>query len=106
LGCRYAGIFADAWMHTPVEVIEAALALVESQDIGGLVALGGGSTGANQTPPPSALLNSLTVIDDGIWICASAEPNLGLRTGPKTDLTGMRLNFQKGTLPNRNSAHA
>lgn len=36
--------FTGATMHTPVEVTEAALELVEAEGIDGLVALGGGST--------------------------------------------------------------
>jgi maleylacetate reductase len=44
LGERLAGVFAGARMHTPVEVTNEALGIVESRDIDGLVAIGGGST--------------------------------------------------------------
>jgi maleylacetate reductase len=44
LGNRLAGLFSGVRMHTPVEVTEAALAIVEARDIDGLVAIGGGST--------------------------------------------------------------
>jgi maleylacetate reductase len=44
LGSRLAGVFSDARMHTPVEVTETAIAMVQAQDIDGLVAIGGGST--------------------------------------------------------------
>lgn len=44
LGSRLAGLFSDACMHTPVEVTEAAIAVVQAQDIDGFVAIGGGST--------------------------------------------------------------
>ncbi|UGY07249.1 maleylacetate reductase [Bradyrhizobium quebecense] len=44
LGDRLAGLFAGARMHTPVEVTNEALRMVESRDIDGLVAIGGGST--------------------------------------------------------------
>jgi alcohol dehydrogenase class IV len=37
-------LFSDARMHTPVEVTEAAIAVVQAQDIDGFVAIGGGST--------------------------------------------------------------
>src|SRR5438309_11487416 len=43
LGTRFAGIFADATMHTPIEVTEAAIQVVEASDIDGLIAVGGGS---------------------------------------------------------------
>ncbi|HAR25896.1 MAG TPA: hypothetical protein DCS46_16240, partial [Bradyrhizobium sp.] len=42
LGDRLAGLFAGARMHTPVEVTNEALRIVESRDIDGLVAIGGG----------------------------------------------------------------
>lgn len=44
LGSRFAGIFSDAAMHTPIEVTEAAIRVVEASDIDGLIAVGGGST--------------------------------------------------------------
>lgn len=44
LGDRLAGTFAGARMHTPVEITNEALRIVESHDIDGLVAIGGGST--------------------------------------------------------------
>ena len=44
LGSRFAGVFSDAKMHTPVEVTEAAIQVVETSDIDGLIAIGGGST--------------------------------------------------------------
>lgn len=44
LGDRLAGLYAGARMHTPVEVTNEALGIVESRDIDGLVAIGGGST--------------------------------------------------------------
>jgi maleylacetate reductase len=44
LGERLAGLYAGARMHTPVEITNEALGIVESRDIDGLVAIGGGST--------------------------------------------------------------
>jgi alcohol dehydrogenase class IV len=44
LGSRFAATFANAEMHTPVEVTEAAVQVVETNDIDGLIAVGGGST--------------------------------------------------------------
>ena len=44
LSDRLAGLFTGARMHTPVEVTNEALRVVESRDIDGLVAIGGGST--------------------------------------------------------------
>jgi alcohol dehydrogenase class IV len=44
LGARSAGVLATAVMHTPVNVTEAALAVVEKLGADGLVAVGGGST--------------------------------------------------------------
>jgi maleylacetate reductase len=44
LGSRFAELFSDARMHTPVEVTEAAIAVVQALDIDGFVAIGGGST--------------------------------------------------------------
>ena len=44
LGPFYAGIFAGATMHTPVEVTEQALAAMKACDADCVVSLGGGST--------------------------------------------------------------
>src|SRR6202162_5263215 len=44
LGSRFAAAFANAEMHTPVEVTEAAIQVVDTNDIDGLIAIGGGST--------------------------------------------------------------
>lgn len=44
LGDKLAGLFAGARMHTPVEITNEALGIVESRDIDGLIAIGGGST--------------------------------------------------------------
>jgi maleylacetate reductase len=44
LGERYAGAFAGAAMHTPVEVTEDAMRTVAERNIDGLLAIGGGST--------------------------------------------------------------
>ena len=44
IGSRAAGVFADARMHTPIEVTESAMAIVAAQNIDGVVAVGGGST--------------------------------------------------------------
>jgi maleylacetate reductase len=44
LGPLYAGIFAGATMHTPVEVTEQALAAMKACDADCVVSLGGGST--------------------------------------------------------------
>src|SRR5690349_8263953 len=44
IGARAAGVFAEARMHTPVEVTDRAMSLVSTQRIDGLVAIGGGST--------------------------------------------------------------
>jgi len=44
LGPRAGAVFAGARMHTPVEVTEAAMAVVARERADGLVAVGGGST--------------------------------------------------------------
>jgi alcohol dehydrogenase class IV len=44
LGARAAGIFAEAAMHTPVEITERAMAQVRALGADGTVAVGGGST--------------------------------------------------------------
>jgi maleylacetate reductase len=44
LGGRAADVFAGARMHTPVEITEAAMALVRERAVDGTVAIGGGST--------------------------------------------------------------
>jgi alcohol dehydrogenase class IV len=44
LGPLYAGVFAGATMHTPVEVTERALAAMKACDADCVVSLGGGST--------------------------------------------------------------
>ena len=44
LGARVCARFAGARMHTPVEVTEAAMAVVARERVDGLVAVGGGST--------------------------------------------------------------
>jgi alcohol dehydrogenase class IV len=44
IGSRSGGVFADARMHTPVEVTERAMSVVKERQIDGLVAVGGGST--------------------------------------------------------------
>lgn len=44
LGGRAAGIFAEAAMHTPVEITERAMAQVQALGVDGTVAVGGGST--------------------------------------------------------------
>src|SRR5436190_2265685 len=44
LGSRFAAIFSDATIHTPIEVTEAAIQVVDASDIDGLIAVGGGST--------------------------------------------------------------
>jgi alcohol dehydrogenase class IV len=44
LANRAGAVFAGAHMHTPVEVTDAAMAVVQSKGIDGTVAIGGGST--------------------------------------------------------------
>jgi maleylacetate reductase len=44
LGVRAAGIFAQAEMHTPVDVTERAMTTVSELEVDGVVAIGGGST--------------------------------------------------------------
>jgi alcohol dehydrogenase class IV len=44
IGPRAVAVFADARMHTPIEVTERAMGLVAARGIDGLVAVGGGST--------------------------------------------------------------
>jgi maleylacetate reductase len=44
LGGRAAGIFAEAAMHTPVDVTDRAMVQVRALDVDGVVAIGGGST--------------------------------------------------------------
>jgi alcohol dehydrogenase class IV len=44
LGTTAAGVFADATMHTPVDVTERALAQFDAVQADGVIALGGGST--------------------------------------------------------------
>jgi maleylacetate reductase len=44
LGMEFAGVFAEATMHTPIEVTERGIAAVQETHADGLIALGGGST--------------------------------------------------------------
>jgi alcohol dehydrogenase class IV len=44
LGMLYAGTFSNAAMHTPVDVTEGALEMIQQLKIDGLIAVGGGST--------------------------------------------------------------
>jgi alcohol dehydrogenase class IV len=44
LGTASAGVFTGAKMHTPVDVTEAAMAVIRQSDADGTVAVGGGST--------------------------------------------------------------
>jgi maleylacetate reductase len=44
LGSLSSGIFAQAVMHTPVDVTESAMAVVRERNVDGLVSIGGGST--------------------------------------------------------------
>ena len=44
LGMDFAGVFAEATMHTPIEVTERGIAAVHETHADGLIALGGGST--------------------------------------------------------------
>lgn len=44
LGDRFAGLFSDATMHTPVDVTERALEVLRALDADCVVAMGGGST--------------------------------------------------------------
>ncbi len=44
IGARSAAVFADARMHTPVDVTDRAMQVVTAMRIDGLVAVGGGST--------------------------------------------------------------
>jgi alcohol dehydrogenase YqhD (iron-dependent ADH family) len=44
LGGRVAGVFAEAAMHTPVDVTERVMAQVAARQVDGTVAVGGGST--------------------------------------------------------------
>ena len=44
LGAASAGVFAGAKMHSPVDVTEAAMAVIRRSDADGTVAVGGGST--------------------------------------------------------------
>lgn len=44
LGHRAAGVFAEAAMHTPIDVTERAMAVVRDLGVDGIVAVGGGST--------------------------------------------------------------
>lgn len=44
IGERAVGVFAEARMHTPVEVTDRAMLVLSAQRIDGLVAVGGGST--------------------------------------------------------------
>jgi len=44
LGGRASGVFAEAAMHTPIDVTERAMEVIRRSNIDGLVAVGGGST--------------------------------------------------------------
>ncbi len=44
LGGRSVGVFAEAAMHTPVEVTERAMAVVAARGADGVISIGGGST--------------------------------------------------------------
>ena len=49
LGDRTASIFAEAAMHTPVDVTDRAMAQVRELDVDGVVSIGGGSTAGLHT---------------------------------------------------------
>ena len=44
IGARAAGVFAGATMHTPVDVTDRAMKIVQERQVDGVVAVGGGST--------------------------------------------------------------
>ena len=80
LGSRFAAAFANAEMHTPVEVTEAAIQVVETNDIDGLIAIGGGSTVglskalSSRTGLPQPLVKSLGLSIQGRLANVSIHP--------------------------------
>ncbi len=88
---RVAGVFAEAIMHTPTELTEAALRLVRAAGVDGLVAIGGGSAIglgkaiADRTDLPQIVLPTT-------YAGSEMTPILGeTRNGAKTTKRGPRI---------------
>jgi maleylacetate reductase len=91
LEARAAGIHAGAVMHTPVEVTEAALKVVEGLKADGLVAVGGGST--TGLAKAIALRTDLPqIVAPSTYAGSEMTPILGeTRNGVKTTLKSPKV---------------
>jgi maleylacetate reductase len=91
VGARAVGVFAGARMHTPVEVTDAALAVVSDLQADGLVAVGGGST--TGLAKAIALRTGLPqIVAPTTYAGSEMTPILGeTRDGVKTTLTSPRV---------------
>jgi maleylacetate reductase len=91
LGSSAAGIFSGAVMHTPVDVTEAAMELIERDHIDGVVSVGGGSTiGLGKA---IALRTDLPqIVIPTTYAGSEMTPILGeTRDGAKTTLNDARI---------------
>jgi alcohol dehydrogenase class IV len=91
IGARAAGVFADAAMHTPVEVTERALARAKAINADGVVAVGGGST--TGLAKAIALRTDLPqIVAPTTYAGSEMTPILGeTRDGVKTTLSSPKI---------------
>jgi maleylacetate reductase len=91
LGGRVAAVFAEAAMHTPVDVTERALAAMAGKAVDGLVAVGGGST--TGLAKAIALRTDLPqIVAPTTYAGSEMTPILGeTKDGRKTTLTSPKV---------------
>ena len=91
LGGRVAAIFAEAAMHTPVDVTERALAAMAGTAVDGLIAVGGGST--TGLAKAIALRTDLPqIVAPTTYAGSEMTPILGeTKDGRKTTLTSPKV---------------
>lgn len=91
LGPTTAGMFSGAVMHTPVDVTDAAMVLIERDHVDGIVSVGGGSTiGLGKA---IALRTDLPqIVIPTTYAGSEMTPILGeTKNGAKTTLNDMRI---------------
>lgn len=91
LGTRCVGLFAEATMHTPVDITEKAVAYVSDAGAGAVIALGGGST--TGLGKAIALRTDLKqIVIPTTYAGSEATPILGqTEGGTKTTIRDMRV---------------